>query len=129
MIQSSELRIGNMVKIHGHKGFSKIHTIGIATQCNYVRVNYVDEENNDRISNGYCDELIHGIPLSEEMLLKCGFEKISNVRFTHSELKGYNLSFGKYCYISYVDNGFKYLHQLQNIYFALTGQELNTSGL
>jgi hypothetical protein len=72
------------------------------------------------------------IPLTEDILLKCGFEWVK-------EAFGY---FDK-LHAAYIwDNGdveihpfctndkdcwvkIKYLHQLQNLYFALTGEELN----
>lgn len=62
------------------------------------------------------------IPLTEEWLLKFGFEKGSLIYFN---LNGEIVFKG--------DNAFryfgltvqlKYVHQLQNLYFALTGQEL-----
>jgi hypothetical protein len=73
---------------------------------------------------------IQPIPLTEEWFLKFGFEhsggylwnckKIGENRFlnnpysvTHFEIKGY---FGK--------SHIQYVHQLQNLYFALTGEEL-----
>lgn len=66
------------------------------------------------------------IPLTEEWLLKFGFK-----RFPWGLVKG-NLLFKDDLKCSYlilqVGNGFdtkiRYVHQLQNIYFALTGEEL-----
>lgn len=69
------------------------------------------------------------IPLTEEWLLKFGFEKTQ-----YYWLKKYiilNLDF-EFCTtngegdLTYIGNGvsYKYVHQLQNLYFALTGEEL-----
>ena len=72
------------------------------------------------------------IPLTEEWLFKLGFELINNdfYRSRNSELElhwtvnknkmipEYN---GKRLITGY---NFKYVHQLQNLYFALTGEEL-----
>jgi len=71
------------------------------------------------------DLYLYPIPLTEEILLKCGYE-INFIDFKHF-YKLHNL---------YLDSNFqpidtfityeiKYLHQLQNLYFALTNQELN----
>jgi hypothetical protein len=76
------------------------------------------------------------IPLTEEILLKCGFEKSSNLFFCNinnfSYLKanayGCNGNFG-YCISDekeiYVE--VKYLHHLQNLTHALTGEELEVN--
>lgn len=75
---------------------------------------------------------ISGIPLTEELLLKCGFKGNPN--------DGYGLDVIELNYLT-TDNHFqfefrvpgstkwflidvKYLHQLQNLYFALTGEEI-----
>ena len=127
-----ELRIGNLVKIHGHKGLSKVNTVGIATQSNYVRVNYIDEENNDRISNGYADEIVRPIPLTEEILLKVGFVQVENYQKGVLGLNGVRMILFA---VNWTWNDFSRskeinsLHQLQNLYFALTGSELDTSKL
>ena len=90
------------------------------------------------------------IPLTEEWLLKFGFEKV----ITDTEDAygiDYNLEVADICYISYSDdfscaiygseyasknsigavpnwNSIKYVHGLQNLYFALTGEELTIGG-
>jgi hypothetical protein len=77
------------------------------------------------------DELsILGIPLTPEILIKAGFEEME---FSIFESNKYDI----YLYYSKKANGFlfksrpdggiilKHLHQLQNLYFALTGEELN----
>ena len=66
---------------------------------------------------------IQPIPLTEEILLKCGFEKDENKMFVFNRkviYKKNDNTFHFYC----CDIEIKYLHQLQNLYFALTGQEL-----
>lgn len=68
-----------------------------------------------------------GIPLTEEWLLKFGFEKSSDGKFykdsrftiyqrgVYFGLIGGSLSW----------NEFKYVHQLQNLYYVLTGEDLS----
>ena len=104
-----ELRIGNYVN-HVHKGNFKILKSHFAS----LMINFIDP-----------------IPLTEDILLKCGFVEVSNY---HPEGKTYKLKDFEttefYPYISYkgerIGNEYiKHLHQLQNLFFALTGEELN----
>lgn len=88
---------------------------------------------------------IYNLPLTEEILLKCGFEKSNTVNTTFIlEMKTYSLSPTIRLY-AYEDNkGFisdirlsqgqnrtgniirvNSLHQLQNLYFALTQEKLD----
>jgi len=67
------------------------------------------------------------IPLTEEWLLKFGFE-IKQGRFGNEYFGKINLYTASdkkivFCYDGYL-KGIKYVHQLQNLYFALTGNEL-----
>lgn len=71
-------------------------------------------------------EDLQPIPLTEELLLKCGFEEHDNV--FHSELFIYNNGNLTIIADDYNNVGKTikvcYLHQLQNLYFALMGTEL-----
>jgi hypothetical protein len=76
------------------------------------------------------------IPLTPEILEKCGFELNKyNSTYGHSGI-GYlclePLNQGQYDVIPICDNGkainkkpLQHLHQLQNLYYTLTGEELN----
>jgi hypothetical protein len=74
-------------------------------------------------------EEIEPIPITEDVLLEYGFKK--NERYCYvnisSDLELMNIG-NKYfraCYSSaIIDPNIIYLHQLQNLYFALTNQEL-----
>lgn len=67
------------------------------------------------------------IPLTKEILIKAGFEEYENI---------YELRIGGCCFVFYIYSDaiefyiegigvdVKYVHQLQNLYFALTGKEL-----
>lgn len=80
------------------------------------------------------------IPLTEEWLIRFGFKKDINDWFTNSFVASIqdsvtmiyiNIVSGSACLtdfddreqMSYVGNKIKYVHQLQNLYFALTGEE------
>ena len=120
-LQAKDLRIGNWIFKDKH---FQINGVNIGRAYNYIIDNDRDE---------YEIENIKPIPLTEEWLLKFGFERdVSDLIIeinNHSEL-----SFDEDldCYLS-IDNGhewnstdinIKYVHQLQNLYFALTGEEL-----
>ena len=64
------------------------------------------------------------IPLTEDILLKCGYWKLEHktINFVNTGHSIWRLDGRFYC----EKNGVKinYLHQLQNLYFALTNQEL-----
>jgi hypothetical protein len=88
-----------------------------------------------------------GIPLTEEWLIKFGFEKIKNDTYINNfefrlmadddrlhfdgiggrgwiSGKNKNLVVNTLCRGNYVCNAVEHVHQLQNLYFALTGEEL-----
>jgi len=71
------------------------------------------------------NKIFEPIPLTEEWLLKFGFEKIDHIHkdnyFKKNWLCCESLSFDwRGGYIGRIG----YVHQLQNLYFALTGEEL-----
>ena len=84
---------------------------------------------------GWNFDYIKSIPLTEEWLLKFGFIK----KYQTFEFKGLNIdgtvvhfSFDKWrseydienCDFTEIPAECKYVHQLQNLYFALTNEEL-----
>ena len=119
MMKANEFRLGNLVKCP--EGFGQV------TQIQDREVLVVDEI-------GYIMEEIKPIPLTEEWLLKFGFEKIER-----DDCCWYTLLIpSKYDFNILWDKGdsangmsiedypvkCKHVHQLQNLYFALTGEEL-----
>lgn len=126
MIQANELRIGNKI-LYTHPEYESL--------INTVTVEDIEQ---CLIDNCGFNKIHAPILLTEEILLKCGFVK--SIRMTESwgELWDYSI-YGIVTYIksstqiSYVLKtedihkkiiSHKYLHQLQNLYFALTKQEL-----
>ena len=72
-------------------------------------------------------EVVEPISLTEEILLKCGFKKINKIYFRKGALTIEVQSFGHFR-VSFDGKmlvNLKHLHQLQNLYFALTNEELN----
>lgn len=114
MIQAKDLRIGNMVDTdEGVKGFTPSMMFGMY--------------NTEVLSVEQFDSRYRPIPLTEEWLIKFGFvlHGGSN-KFAHKEdfweLENEENGLGWYC--CHLECSVKYVHQLQNLYHALTGQEL-----
>ena len=83
----------------------------------------------DMLSQGRTD--YQPIKLTEDILLKCGFEK--NIDDYILQINGsekfffYKYEDSEIIYLSYCEDDLlkiNYLHELQNLYFALTKQEL-----
>jgi hypothetical protein len=116
---NKELRIGNLVDL-GNR-IAKINEI-YHRACTVLDL----EETQDTIEDY---ERTKPIPLTEDWLLKFGFDKLPIVfeykRFylykqDNSDIWRLNHS-GTNAHITTL----KYVHQLQNLYFALTNEELN----
>lgn len=75
---------------------------------------------------------VDGVPLTEEWLIKLGFEQPEKHTYFSKEIREYKDFIVDYSDQSNdyflcdtdVDTNIKYVHQLQNIYHALTGEEL-----
>ena len=133
MIKPEEVRINNQIAWGVKTGaIQGIHTkeVNGKRQAHF----YV----NGIVGDYYCvlPEEIYPIPLSEEWMLKFGFEKEevdAPAIATWNEwwLDGFEISSRgteggseNQFYYGVVTREVKYVHQLQNIYFALTGEEL-----
>lgn len=121
MLQANELRIGNLAFMVGGElsGLSKVTGILSETHLNSQRL--ADGKDFEKIVIPFYEP----IPLNEEWLLKFGFEK-KDCRFwqsgyfvLHQDLDG-NLVYKSRS----LEIDVKHVHQLQNLYFALTGEEL-----
>jgi hypothetical protein len=91
--------------------------------CNY-QVTALSILNMVNFSNGYnpCS-----IPLTEDWLVKFGFEKVSGWDYYKGWIKDYvelECDCYGFDYVNNIDKEVKHVHQLQNLYFALTGEEL-----
>lgn len=74
------------------------------------------------------------ILISQEVLVMCGFEALSSAWYEINdfkillhwdEKKGYSFNYAPNELV--LSTSYKYLHQLQNIYFWITGEELQYS--
>jgi hypothetical protein len=119
-MKANEFRIDNLVDYkYGEELFYKIASIDEET------VSLKDNISFDYI--GY-DE-IEGIPLTEDWLIKFGFKKNETFCFINIEsgIELMNIA-NKYFRGRYkgalITKDIEYVHQLQNLYFALTNKEL-----
>lgn len=136
MIKTEELRIGSKVAMGDHHcTVNSIHAVPQTGEC-FVRISgFLDKDPQYQV---YLYQL-EPIPLTPEILLSCGFEKLPqqaggyqgyllNDDFElgwdiHNNCFYYQCAnregYRNECYVSLVG-----IHQLQNLYFALTGKEL-----
>ncbi len=128
MIQVNEFRLGNLIYSPIEKEIVKLVAI---------------EQGNRPITLGKMGtssfsgfDCLEPIPLTEEILLKCGF-KLSHKGFTYDKkrlsiclpcdsYKNGRVYFNSWC-IS--EKSIDSLHQLQNLYFSLTNEELTFNNL
>jgi hypothetical protein len=128
-MKANELRIGNWVICH-------FMNVEIKTQVLWMTYDILQQKyfahvkDGERI-NGYCIETnCKPIPLTPELLDRCGFVK-EGILYHYGK---FSIAFGDTIITSdgrtyfnswaILDHSPKYLHQIQNIYHALTGNEL-----
>lgn len=116
-MKATELRIGNYLNgKQGHVVVTEIRT------NNSVKI----QDNTSSFDVGTC---LVAIPTTTEWLLKLGFKY--NESSSLYEKRGYDVDIkdGEYCHFYIPEFGdwyqdTEYIHQLQNLYFALTCEEL-----
>ena len=148
-MEATELRIGNLVTIDNNENWEDLKHIPMAVvglkqkEDNKYSINVEKAYEDDYWCEGFSQygRFIEPIPLTEEWLLQFGFEKDENKPFHFIRLEEYNLQVmvngfsgtldkDPYWFCSIVGTNNQttfnkmYVHQLQNLYFALTGEEL-----
>jgi hypothetical protein len=132
MINANELRVGNWVNDEFYGDFEIVGFINFkdGNQSAYKSLEYYPQSQDT--------DKLNSIPLTEEWLLKFGFTNIKSDHPSHRQIvvsnKGeldertFNIQFlGNRAL--YSDTFIAYVHQLQNLYFALTGEELTIKEL
>ena len=130
MIKPTELRLGNYVNLNDGSDIDDFRKVsGIGSKILYLRIKQC------RVSEVHVNfNRVYPIPLTEELLEKCGFQEL--YRTDHSirlELMDYpeieykwNATFNwMLTYKTTVIGNVKYLHELQNAVYFLTGKELD----
>ena len=119
MIKPQELRIGNLVFDH----LGRVQKVAEIRSDAYICY----------LSNGaklkYKLNTTKPIPLTEEILLKFGFEKTANPReLKYDDYSILLLNEIRFVICNYMENPpsvkVSTVHQLQNLFFSLTGKEL-----
>ncbi len=126
-LQANELRIGNKLLL------TDINEICTITSISNKYIGYTSVSRNGEA----IVDCFKPIPLTEEILLKCGFGKSDEHEIGHNANKQfgfyYDYHFKRFRLETNDDDGknyadvildIEYLHQLQNLYFALTNEEL-----
>ncbi len=124
IINAEELRIGNLVNVFlgvGDNGpeYKNVEVHGImkaVNRYNFYTINHNGEEYSIEFLNNF-----EPIILTKEWILKLGFKKFCNDYtkkgiILHTRKRGF--------IIKKSVPQMNYVHQLQNLYFALTGEEL-----
>ena len=110
-IAANELRIGNWVRFINKTFQVGPETIEDCYKANITQSPYQYEP----------------IPLSPSVLEACGFRYYDNDWYEKGEIN-VNITDGRICITQkwqvFVNANINHLHQLQNLHFALTGQEL-----
>jgi hypothetical protein len=126
MIKANELCVGNWIYgLVKNKDFGKI--------LNKIPFKIKDGEHIDIVCNNTNQsDFIECIPLTTEILEKCGFQK-KDIFFEKKPLGIYintetiDIDVWYIGAVRLKTKHLKYLHQLQNLYFALTGEELTVN--
>jgi hypothetical protein len=128
-MDTKELRRGNWVLFEDN---------GTEFEVEQIFANGLDVRNS-REATYIESEYFAGIPLTEEWLLRFGFEykdndgepvlNHKNFGIDYYEFTDYGQWFVIMIKQSYVEIEIKYIHELQNLYFAVTHQELTIKGL
>ena len=136
IIQPSELRVGNYI----YDDFDEVHVVERVESQRYNDWNGSDpslvvfSKPNDEYNSMYTCDIVSGIPLTEEWLVKLGAKEYMGEWQYGLHIGGIKLFFRKQSNIWYSELGgiymgdrFKFVHEVQNIKFALTGNELTIS--
>jgi hypothetical protein len=149
MIDAEGLRLNNLVmcKVSNDAGIYRVTAIG-GWERTYdkkdkeknnpkdERIIFIDRCTTKVNGEPFCESKIKPIPLTEEWLIKLGFQ-YDTITYYQQDYTGiliadgdddeFDLFFGSIKNRIFV--GIKYVHQLQNLYFALTDKELTIKPL
>lgn len=122
-MKHTDVRVGNIINFFDDDTWFKIKSIdsdGLGFEVsNYIEDTWIECKRFD------------GVILTPEILIKLGFKQIDyyyQYKIKEDELEFFNLDVERDGYFCLTICGYyftiKHLHQLQNLYFSLTGKEL-----
>lgn len=119
MINAKELRIGNLIEYRISDRFDK--------RKEWWEVSEIDADDIHWLSKVMPeDEDFKAIPLTEEWLFKLGFVNDKVLEFYRNDFTDSTIiiDYNFICLLGYSHVKLNYIHELQNLYFALTQREL-----
>ena len=133
MILANELRVGNWIQYNYPRKntvFNKAKVFEIRNKGVVLKSKGLIKDYQDYIA--FKHDTLKPIPLTEDILLKCGFDKHEYQYIIEYCINSFKLRYikknKKYVYHTGVRNIEKrYLHQLQNIYLDLEEKELEVN--
>lgn len=142
-LKAKELRAGNYVKSDGLDCYINFFLGGQCVDLELIGFEYTDDNHEQEI------EYLEPIPLTEEWLIKFGFSQACEYPDGRNALHIKSEAPNNHIYVRYGGNdkvnyyifnhskcdfteiqfirSVKHVHTLQNLYFALTGEELKTT--
>ncbi len=128
MIHANEVRLGNLVY---HRNWRKM----VDMQEPIIGTITLISKNGFTIDNKWQASQAEGIPITPDILETCGFERMPEFSNTHWEYKMVTKNLTKLFYHCGTNSfiigqpcasrtTIIYIHQLQNIFYALTGEQL-----
>lgn len=116
MIYANELRVNNLI----------LNSKGVVIPVRNIN-------NNGRVNMGFTQSYLlyacNGIPLTDDWLFRCKFKddgpwalSYNSLEFRYDDEKRLHMAWGRGPF-SVVGRNIKFVHQLQNIYYVLTGGE------
>lgn len=132
-MKANELRIGNLITDEWYSDFKNIIVVD-SINSKGIDLFIQDDGNWAEIAQTWIEaempfDSLRGIPLTEELLLSFGFNPDSILKELYHISEYYINDFRIVCnhHPFHVENcgiNIEYVHELQNLYFALTGEEL-----
>lgn len=138
MIAANELRVGNLVYWKDDKLFHEIRSVS-KDQIHPIELIERDYERNVNYAHSCKLEDLNPAPLTPRILMSAGFKYLHRVFLKNFDdpidlticfdKDGHAYFCGENIHVHNVNLNIQYVHQLQNLHFAITGEELKLNNL
>ena len=121
-VLAKDLRIGNYVEYEVSDSLEKIKIYWEVIKIDADDIHWLSKVDPN-------DKCFRAIPLTEEWLFKLGFINDRVLEFYRNDITDSTIiiDYNFICLLGYSHVKLKYVHELQNLYFALTGCELTVA--